>query len=272
MRKYLISKFCLFTSILYLSLAMISCSSAKKIKYFDDIPDSGQLANIGQGDYTPPKIQTDDLLTVILQTADPLASQIVNIGNVSVAGSGNAVGTAVPSSQILSGYLVDENGEINMPIIGKVKVAGYTTTEAGKVINDLASKLYKNPTVIVRYANFKISVTGEVLHPGQYIVPNEKVNILDGLAMAGDLTIYGKRDNVLLIRENADGTKTPYRVNLTKSNIMTSNFYYLRQNDIIYVEPSKAKSAATDITQAKTLAIIGTALSLLIVLVSRMKF
>jgi polysaccharide export outer membrane protein len=104
-------------------------------------------------------------------------------------------------------------------------------------------------------------------------VPNEKVNILDALSLAGDLTIYGKRDNVLLIRENPDGTKTPYRINLTNSDMMSSNSaYYLRQNDIVYVEPGKAKSVITDATLTRTYAILGTVLTLLVVIASRIKY
>jgi polysaccharide export outer membrane protein len=153
--------------------------------------------------------------------------------------------------------------------LGKINVLNLTTTELRDTITNIANKYYKDPTVVVRFANFKITVTGEVLKPGQYVVPNEKVSIFDGIAMAGDLTIFGKRDNILLLRENADGTKTPYRINLNKSEILSSPYYYLRQNDILYIEPGKGKAAANDASQARTYAIIGSLLSVLIVLVSR---
>ena len=110
-----------------------------------------------------------------------------------------------------------------------------------------------------------------MLKPGVYVMPNEKVSILDAIATAGDLTIFGKRENVLLLRENPDGTKTPYRVNLKKSNIMSEPYYYLHQNDIIYVEPRKAKSDATDAAQQKYITIAGALLSIILVLAYRVK-
>jgi len=274
MRKSLVKRFCLYAPVLILSLTIISCSSTKKIKYFQDIPDSGQLKTIAKVDYSPPKIQTDDILTVILQLADPSASQIVNVGNVPITATGIAAAAAGSgAAQVVAGFLVNKDGEIDMPVLGKIKVGGHTTFEAADLIRAKAATLYNDPTVIVRYANFKITVTGEVTRPGIYIVPNEKVNILDALSLAGDLTIYGKRDNVLLIRENPDGTKTPYRINLTNSDMMSSNSaYYLRQNDIVYVEPGKAKSVITDATLTRTYAILGTVLTLLVVIASRIKY
>ena len=259
--------------IILICLNIFSCSSTKKVKYFQDIPDSGQLKTIGKADFVPLTIQTDDILTVIIQTIDPETTTAINMGNVLSTSTGAIVN---PSSSmananmpVTAGYLVDKDGLITIPILGAIKVTGYTTSEAAIAIKNIAIKYFKEPTVIVRFANFKVSVTGEVLKPGMYSIPNEKISILDALALAGDLTIYGKRENVLLLRENPDGTKTPYRFNLKKSNLMTSPVFYLRQNDIIYVEPGSGKAAATDASQARYYTLVGSLLSVLIVLFTR---
>lgn len=261
------------TAFFFIAFSLIclffSCSSTKKVKYFQDIPDSGQLVNIGKAEYVEPKVQVDDILNITIQTLSPDASFIINSAN-TVSGTGTTVNAPNYNQQIVSGYLVDKNGFIELPVIGKVKVLGLTTSEVKEVIRKAASVQFKVQSINVRYSNFKINITGEVNKPGMYIVPNEKVSLFDALAMAGDLTIYGKRENILLIRENIDGTKTPYRINLKKSTIMTEPYYYLRQNDLIYVEPSQSKAAATDAAQARNYTLIGSLLSVLIVFASRL--
>ena len=253
------------------SSVMFSCSSTKNTRYFKDIPDSGMLKTIPPVVYSAPKIQVDDILTILIQTVDPQATVNINMGNVAVANSTAQAGSTASPQQPLSGYLVDKDGFVDLPVLGRIKLTGYTTGEAKDIILTEANKYFKQPTAIVRYANFKFSVTGEVLRPGVYVTPNEKVSILDAIALAGDMTIFGKRDNVLLIRENGDGTKTPYRINLFKSDLMSAPTFYLRQNDFIYVEPGKGKAAATDASLTRTYTIIGAALSVLIILVSRIK-
>ncbi|MDN3583734.1 polysaccharide biosynthesis/export family protein [Mucilaginibacter flavus] len=266
--------------ILFVSIGLFSCSSTKKIKYFQDIPDSGVLKTIPAAEYTEPKVQVDDILSIIVQTLDPVASQMISGGNINTPGStttgalggitnSNQAIIGLGQSQPLGGYLVNKEGFIDVPIFGKLKVLGYTTTELTSLINNIALKYYVNPTVTVRFANFKISVTGEVLKPGVYIMPNEKVTVMDALAMAGDLTIFGKRENVLLIRTNSDGTRTPYRINLKSSASMYLPCYYLRQNDVIYVEPGKAKAAATDAAQARNYTILGSILSIIAIYLTR---
>jgi polysaccharide export outer membrane protein len=205
----------------------------------------------------------------MIQTIDPNASQIINMGNIATSATGTTIGP-LANSQVVSGYLVDKNGDVDLPIVGKTKVAGYTINDAKEIIRAKISTLYNVQSVIVRYANFKISVIGEVNKPGTYIMPNEKVSVLDAIALAGDLTIYGKRENVLLLRENQDGIRIPHRINLRKSDVFTEPFFYLRQNDLIYVEPGKSKAAATDAAQARTYTIIGSLLSVLVVIASRL--
>jgi polysaccharide export outer membrane protein len=248
-----------------------SCSTEKKVKYLQDIPDSGALKNIPVTLYKPPVIQNNDILTILIATTDPNNTIVINSANIPIPSVTSSSPTSLSNltQQTSAGYLVDADGYVNLPILGKIKVAGYTTNEATEIIRKLALEYYKEPTVIVRYANFKISVIGEVLKPGIYIIPNERVSVLDAISLAGDLTVFGKRDNVLLLRENSDGTETPYRINLKKSDIMSSPYFYLRQNDIIYVQPGTGKAAATDASQARYYTLVGSLLSVLIVLFTR---
>jgi polysaccharide export outer membrane protein len=168
-----------------------------------------------------------------------------------------------------SGFLVDKNGEIDLSIIGKVKVIGLTTSQARDLIKDRASVVYTNPNVQVRFANFKVTILGEVTRPASYVIPNEKVTVLDALGLAGDLTIFGKRENVILIRENA-GKKEFARLNLNSKEIFNNPYFYLKQNDVLYIEPNKGKAASLNTARVQTLAIVGTALTVLITLISRL--
>lgn len=279
MRKTHLLNSYLILFILFISVGLFSCSSTQKIKYFQDIPDSGLVKQIPKAEYKDPIIHTGDILNVQVLTISPLSTSMVNAGNTASASSttpasataslSGLLGSSAGQAQGATGYLVDRDGIIEIPIIGKVKAAGGTTTQLRDTVEALAVKYYKDPVVSVRFANFKVSVTGEVLKPGQYVLSDEKVSVLDAIAMAGDLTIFGKRENVLLLRENSDGSKSAYRLNLKKSDIMSSSVFYLKQNDIIYVEPRKAKSDATDAAQTKYVAIAGSILSLLLVFATR---
>jgi polysaccharide biosynthesis/export protein len=282
MRKHVINYCCLFILIPF-ALLIFSCNTTKKIKYFQDIRDSGQVKNIPKAEFTPISIRPGDMLNINIQTIGPSSANLINAGNMSSGGittptvGGGASGILAAISggnqtqQPVSGFLVDEDGFIDMPLIGKFKVTGYTTKQLKDTISGRAFKYFKDMTVVVTLSNFKVSIIGEVLKPGQYTMPAEKESIMDAISMAGDLTIFGKRENVLLIRENLDGSKTTYRLNLKNSDVLASNLYYLRQNDIIYVEPRKAKSDANDAAQVKYAGIIGAILSVLIIFATRVK-
>jgi polysaccharide export outer membrane protein len=253
-------------------MTMLSCSTPKNIKYFQDIPDSGAMKMIPKAAYVEPTIQADDIITILIQTVDLQATATVNAGNVPIQSTGSPVGTSSANQQLSAGYLVNKDGFVELPILGRIKLQGYTTTEARDIVLKEAVKYFKDPTVIIRYANFKFSVTGEVTKPGVFVSPNEKVSIIEALTLAGDLTIYGKRENILLIRENADGTKQPIRINLNKKEILSSPYFYLRQNDYLYVEPTKGKAAANDMAQTRNIAILSSILTVVIVIVSRINF
>jgi len=270
MRKAYFLNSYLILVILLVSVGMFSCSSTKHIKYFEDLSDSVSTTNLGLTVYTEPVIQVDDIVTIIIQTVDPSSTLTVNSGNVPSAPLGTVLGSPVaPTPVSVSGYLVSKDGNVDIPTIGKLKLQGLTTSQAKELVLKKAGEFYKDPMVIVRFANFKISVTGEVARPAVYVVPNEKINVLDALALAGDLTIYGKRENVLLIRDGGNGEKYAYRLNLNKSSLVRSPYFYLKQNDILYVEPTKGKAAANDIAQTRNVAIISSILSLLVIVISR---
>jgi polysaccharide export outer membrane protein len=146
-----------------------------------------------------------------------------------------------------------------------------TTAQARDLVLEQAKKYFKEPSVTVRYANFKITVLGEVQRPGTYTVPSEKINLLDALGYAGDLTIYGDRTNVLLMRRQADGATIAYRLNLNNSEVFKSPNFYLRQNDELYITPTKAKITSSDAAQARNITIITSALTVLVVLLTRIK-
>ncbi|RVT99750.1 hypothetical protein EOD41_15000 [Mucilaginibacter limnophilus] len=251
-----------------LFLLLTSCSTPKNIPYFENIPDSGSIVDIETTPFKEPLIAPDDILSITIQTIDPEVTGIVNQAPSFTTSGGTGMGVA-SSQQTTPGYLVGKDGSINFPMVGKVTVAGYTTHQAADIIAERASQYLKMPTVQVRFANFKITVLGEVNRPASFTVANEKVSVIDAIGLAGDLTIYGKRENVLVIREN-NGKKEATRLNLTSASIFKSSHYYLKQNDIVYIEPNKAKIASNNAPRTQAITISLSALSLLVLLVTRL--
>ncbi|KIO77560.1 membrane protein [Pedobacter lusitanus] len=255
--------------LLLLTLLFVSCASTKNVPYFQDITSADKSVLANTAVFTEPAIQPDDILSISIFTIDPATSMVVNqLGTQALSTVPGQVAGITPTAAA-AGFLVDKNGEIDLSIIGKVKIGGLTTFQARDLIKEKAAVVYKDPNVQVRYANFKVTVLGEVGRPASYVLPNERVSVLDALGLAGDLTIFGRRENVLLIREN-NGKKEFVRLNLNSSQVFNSPFYYLKQNDVIYVEPNKGKAASLNQARTQTYAIIGTALSVLIVLFSRL--
>jgi len=232
-----------------IAILFASCASTKNVPYFKDIPDSTREKMVIDAPYTDPLIIPDDILSITIITIDPNTSAPVNQAATMPVATSN---TGTP--ELVPGLLVDRNGEISLPIIGAVKVAGLTSYQAKQLIKTKAAKYYKDPDVQLRFANFKITVIGEVMHPATFTVPNEKVSVLDALGMAGDLTIYGRRENVLLIRED-NGKKELFRLNLNSSDLFKSPYFYLKQNDVLYVEPNKSKAVQADAQQTRIITI-----------------
>jgi polysaccharide biosynthesis/export protein len=237
-------------------LLLGSCVSSKDTVYFGNIPADAPQVRLPE--YQEPIVQIDDILHITIQTVDGGTTAAIN------RLSGGNVGNPAPvaNSSTPSGYLVDEEGKITIPMLGTLQVAGLTTSEVRALINDEASKYFNDPTVQVRFANFKITVIGEVAKPATYTVPNEKVTLLDAIGMAGDLTIYGKRQTVLLIRD-ADGEKEFVRFDLNDYSTFESPYFYLKQNDVVYVEPTRSRANANN---AATFQIVSLALSALSVI------
>lgn len=199
------------------------------------------------------KIMPKDQLTITVITTDPQASAPFNLSVTNTVGTSGQLSTGSGS---LQGYLVDNTGYINFPVIGKIHVAGLTKGQCEDLI---LSKLkpylseQEKPVVTVRMASYRVTVLGEVGHPSVVPVSTEKMSVLEAIAQAGDLTIYGQRNNVMLIREDAAGEKHVYRLNLNDANLFNSPYYYLQQNDIIYVQPNGVKAKNSDIGSATTL-------------------
>lgn len=242
-------------------LVLGSCGSTKNVAYFQNA-DSISLAASRM--LYEAKIMPKDELTITVITTDPKAAMPFNLSVSQTLGNSGQLSSGTGS---LQGYLVDNSGNIEFPVVGTLHVGGLTKKQAEDLIKKkvkpyLAAK--ENPIVTVRMASYHVSVLGEVTKPGIISVPQEKMSILEALAQAGDLTIYGKRDNVLLIRQDAAGEKHTYRMNLNDANIINSPFYYLQQNDIIYVEPNKVKAQNSAIGSSTTLwfSAVGTLISI----------
>lgn len=238
-------------------LLSTSCTSNKKIAYFNNQTDTVFLTT------TLPEtpIQKNDLLGISVTSLNPQASSIFN--NISYANSPSEPAATLQST----GYLVDPNGQIQFPILGDIKAAGRTTNQLSNDIKQqlLLKKLLVDPIVSVRSLNFKVTVLGEVARPTVINVPSEKITILEALGLAGDLTIYGKRDNVMLVRE-VEGKKIIRRLDLNSSSLLQSPYYYLQSSDVIYVEPNKAKvSSSTKTTQLLPIILSGLSLAAIII-------
>jgi polysaccharide biosynthesis/export protein len=231
---------------LFSALIITSCAKREDVVYFND---AEKISTIVQE--VTPKIQKNDKLRVSVYATDPATTAPFN----QQSSSSNDVEGKT--------YLVDENGEIELPILGKVYVKGLTRVEAQKLIQDKVSIYIKNTSVTVSFVDFKITVLGEVNSPGTKSLSSEKVSIIDAIGLAGDLKINGVRNNIMVIR-NIEGQVESHRVDLTSSNVFNSPVYYLAQNDVVYVEPNKSAIQNASSTRTITIAasIIGLVLSI----------
>lgn len=246
-----------------------SCATTYKPSYFMDVPNNADIVVNSTAPYNVPKIKYGDVLSLSVVPLDQLSNlyQTPVQGGVSYAPQTTALSPA-PSG---NGYTVDKNGLIEAPLVGQVKLSDLTIDQAKEVLRQKYSIFYKNFTINLGFLNHKITVLGEVGKPGSYNIQNDQVTIFDALGLAGDITIYGKKDNVLLLRDSTNNKKHLVRLDLNSGNIIRSPYYYLKENDLVYVEPSKAKLASTDAYRARNLAIFSTALSLVFVVLFRTK-
>lgn len=245
-----------------LSITTVILSSCANPKYVAYIQNSDSIDYARSEILYDAKIMPKDILTITVNTVNPEASAPYNLVVSTALNTGDGSQT-VGNQRALQTYLVDNQGKIEFPVLGTLSVGGLTKSECESMIHDRLKPFMneaENPVVTVRMANFKISVLGEVARPGMFTVGNEKINIFEALAKAGDLTIYGVRDRVKLIRENAKGRKEVVTLNLNDAEIITSPYYYLQQNDIVYVEPNKVKSQNSSIGQSTTLLVSATSI------------
>lgn len=233
-------------------LVITSCSSYKQVPYFQNIEQVSLEASKGLYDA---RIMPKDILTITVNSDDPTgeAERIFNLMVRNTLNPGSQIGTTSGSLQT---YLVANDGTINFPVVGNIRVEGKTKSECEEMIKGLIKHHFSDDAkiiVTVRMSNYRVTVTGEVTRPGVVSVASEKMSILEALAQAGDLTIYGERKNVMLIREDNQGEKHVYSLDLTDANIINSPYYYLQQNDVIYVTPNATKAKNSDIGQSTTL-------------------
>jgi len=220
-----------------------SCVSPKTIVYFQGDSSRYSSQEISQK-YTP-TLQPNDILSIVVGSLNAEANEVFNTPNLFTTASTNYSSTGGGARVQPLGYLVDSDGSIEIPLVGKVKIGGLRTTDAADTIRIRLSSFLKEPSVIVRNLNFKVSVLGEVKTPAVYVIPDEKISLPEVLSLAGDLTIYGNRSNVMIIREE-NGKREYARLDLTSREVFNSPYYYLHKNDVIYIEPVKAKMLDTD--------------------------
>lgn len=244
--------------LLVTSLFLFSCVNKKKLVYLQGIDNQKSYDNSVRYE---PTLQPDDLLNIIVSAENPEVTVPFNLpqiqGNYDLNESQNNIKT----------YLIDNDGFIEFPVIGKLKLGGLTRSQAISKLNEMVSLYIKNPIINLRIVNFKISILGQVTKPGSYTIQGERITFLEALSLASDLTIYGKRNNILVIHEE-EGKKTYNRIDLTKADLLNLSDYYLSQNDVIFVEPNKTviNSSAVGPNTALYLSGLTVILSLILVL------
>ena len=225
-------------------MAMVSCSTVKDIAYFQNkVVNEPEAIDKHAGIV----IQAKDMLSIVVSSRNPELVAMFNLPVVSYQAGSEVVSTGY--NQRLMGYVVDNEGNIDFPVLGPIKVAGLTRWELSELIKNklLNDGLLTDAVVTVEFMNFKVSVIGEVNSPGTYSLQNDKVTILQAISLARDLTIFGQRENVCVIRER-EGERVIYEINLCDVSMFNSPAYYLQQNDVVYVQPSevKARQSTTD--------------------------
>jgi len=223
---------------LYYLIALIglfsvgSCHIKRKIIYFQ--PSENTSDTIIKTENFNFRYQTNDILSISVSCSEP---ELAKPFNNNILSTRSQTQDGYENGQGQDGYLIDEMGNIVFPVIGPLKLAGLTRSEATKLLTNELKKYLNDPIIMMRVVNFRVTVIGSVMKPGIYTIPNERMTVLDALALANDLKLTGERKNIKLIREN-EGLKQTYLLDLTSKDLFKSPAYYLKQNDIIYVEPN----------------------------------
>ena len=228
--------------ILFSAMLLTSCATKKEVVYFQNTSSFETI--VDKNSFTP-KFKVDDLVNIHVSTLDIEASVPFNLFRGASEGG-------IRPEQV--DYLVDQDGEIDFPVIGKIKISGLSAEEVRVLLREKLNDFLKNPIINIRLQNFTVTILGEVRMPGTYPVNGERISILEALGLAGDLTVKGVRTNVMVIRD-FDGTKVYTRIDLTKKEAMSSPVYYLTQNDVVYVEPNKSAITASSLDNRASIAI-----------------
>jgi polysaccharide export outer membrane protein len=255
----------------FLSLLTLFSCTRRNLTYLSDLPDQ-QIYTESISNAPEHKIQPEDIISITVTSLNPESNALFNRGEiVAVRGDGNYKANAVSSATMLSkeGYLVGKDGFITFPVLGKVQLNGLTKTDARNKLTLLLDEFLRDPIVNVEFVNFRVTVIGEVKDPATFVISSDKVTILEALGLAGDMTIYGKRENVLVIREEG-GVRTVARLNLNSKEVFSSPYFYLQQNDVVYVEPDKLKQTQAS-TNTRRLALITSSISILSFIIFRLR-
>lgn len=241
--------------LLFVLFLTTSCASRKDLVYLQGASNAKELVSY------EPVLQPDDVVMIVVSSENPEVAAPYNLKAITVQGdSENTIGT-----QRMQTYILDKEGKIEFPLLGSIALGGLTKTQAVAKLKELLKDHVSDAVINFRILNFKVTVLGEVQKPGTYSVASERITLLEAIGMSGDLTIYGNRTNVLLIREK-NGTKTMERIDLTKSDFLNSSAYYLSQNDVVYVEPNKTRINSSAIGPNLTVGI--SALSLIVTIIA----
>lgn len=244
MRKFLfVPSFRTLLGVVVFAGLFASCGTRQNLVYFSDLPDTVAY-KVAMGEVAEPTVQPNDVLRITVNSLNAETNQLFNTGVLQVTDESGTSGTGNAGGQ---GYLVNADGYISFPVLGQVHVEGLTRDQVRQKMVTLVSEYVKDPIINVRFTNFRITVVGEVRNPSTFVVPTERINIIEALGLAGDMTEFGKRDNVLLIRE-VGGNRTMVRLNLNERETLNSAYFYLHQNDVVYVEPSRYRDPSGDRT------------------------
>lgn len=232
-----------------LAILLVGCKTTQEMLYFPDFATESDVTQVipdSLKNYES-KIMPDDMLLITVNSIDPNAVAVFNLPTSNFLTPGKALISATPSLQT---YIVDNGGYIEFPVLGKIKLGGLTRSEATEFLQEKIKAYVEDPIVTIQCTNYKFSVLGEVTKPGTYQFNSDRITLLDALGYANDITIYGNHANVLLIREE-NGVRTFHRIDLTQPDIFTSPYYYVKRNDVIYVEPNEARQGYAGYSQDK---------------------
>jgi polysaccharide export outer membrane protein len=232
-----------FIAILASVFFLWGCENSKQLAYFQDLTDTLNTQSVPVYPYKPLRLQVDDQVQITISSTSPESSQYFNLQAATL--SSTVTGSSNPSQSMINVYSVSSKGDITMPVFGDVHVLGFTTEELKDHVSKLLLPYLKDGVVSVRLVNFKVTVIGDVGKASVIPVSGEKINLLEAVGFSGDLTVYGKRTNVRVMRKTGDSLSIEH-LNFTNSKIFNSPYFQLRQNDIVYVEPFKSKAIRTE--------------------------